>query len=153
MSNSIKINSGSMVPADTIRFIKPIDDAERARIAERYGVDGSNFNVSIQFADKSTKLATETLDEIRGQGVGLVNIGGDRNVVARNIKSAAPFTKDDAKKLSEDRGYALAQTFRSRIETTAGTLLSSATPAQVLDRRAKAIEAAGAAAQPRAAIK
>lgn len=152
MSNYIEINSGSMVPTDTIRFIKPIDDEERARIAERYGVDGRNFNVSIQFADKSTKLAAETIDEIRGQGVSLVNIGGDRHVVAQNIKSASPFSKDDARKLSEDRGYTLAQTFRSRIDTTAGTLLSSATPTQVLDRRAKAIEN-GSAAGPRAVVK
>lgn len=152
MSNSIKINSGSMVPTDTIRFIKPIDNEERERIAERYDIDGGNYHVSIQFADKSTKLATETLDDIRAQGIALINIGADRHVLALNIKSADPFTKDDARKLSDDRGYSLSQTFRSRIDTTAGTLLSSATPAQVMDRRAKAIEGASAGA-PRAAAK
>ena len=152
MTNSLKINSGSMVPTDTIRFIKPIDDEERGRIAERYDVDGGNYNVSIQFADKSSKLATETLDEIRAQGVALINIGANRHVVAHNIRSADPFTKDDAQKLSEGRGYTLSQTFRSRIDTTAGTLLSSATPAQIMERRAKALESASAAA-PRAAVK
>ncbi len=152
MSKPIKINSGSLVPADTIRFIKAIDDEERTRIAERYGVDGAKYNVSIQFGDKTTKLAAETLDEIRAQGVALINIGADRHVVAQNIKSADPFSKDDAKKLSEDRGYSLGQTFRSRINTTAGTLLSSATPEQVMDRRAKAIEN-GSSGAPRATMK
>ena len=139
MSNSIKINNGSLIPADTIRFIRPIDTDERARIVERYGEDAAGFNVSIQFADKSSKLAVQTLDELREQGVALVNIGADRHVVAANIKSADPFTKADAEKLVEGRGYQFNQTFRSRVETTAGTLLSSATPEQVMQRRAKAL--------------
>ena len=58
---------------------------------------------------------------MRGQGIGLVNVGADRHVVAANIKRADPFTKDDAAKLTGDRGYTLNQTFRSRVETTAGT--------------------------------
>ncbi|MEO0731142.1 MAG: hypothetical protein AAFY64_12230, partial [Pseudomonadota bacterium] len=105
MTKSIKINSGSLVPADTIRFIRPIDDTERARLVERYGEDASGFNVSIQFADKSSKLATQTLDEVRAQGIGLVNIGADRHVVADNIRQADPFTAEDAKKLTEGKGY------------------------------------------------
>ena len=143
MTKSIKINSGSLVPADAIRFIRPIDDTERARLVERYGEDASGFNVSIQFADKSSKLATQTLDEVRAQGIGLVNIGADRHVVADNIRQADPFTADDAKKLTEGKGYQMNQTFRSRVDTTAGTLLSSATPEQVMQRRSKALEASG----------
>lgn len=145
MIKSIMINSTTVIPADNIRFIKTIDDDERARIAERYGVDGGNYNISIQFADKSTKLATETLDEVRDQGVGLVNVGGDRHIIAANIKAAEAFSKKDAEALGEKGGYTINQTFRSRVETTAGTLLSSATPAQIMDRRAKAMDRAGAA--------
>jgi len=143
MTKTLKINSGSLIPTDTIRFIRPIDTEERARLVERYGDDASDFKISIQFADKSTKLAVESLDEVRGQGIGLVNIGSDRHVVAANIKEASPFTKDDAEKLSGDKGYTLNQTFRSRVETTAGALLSSATPAQIMERRAKALDVNG----------
>lgn len=143
MSNSIKINNGSLVPADTIRFMRPIEDDERARLVERYGEDAAGFNVSIQFADKTTKLATQTLDDVRAQGIGLVNIGAHRHVIAANIKSADPFTTADAKKLTEDKGFQMNQTFRSRVETTAGTLLSSATPEQVMQRRAKALDTNG----------
>jgi hypothetical protein len=145
MSKSIKINSGSIIPTDTIRFVRPIDDNERARLVERYGEEASGFNLSIQFADKSTKLARETLDQVREQGIALVNIGANRHVVAANIKEARPFTKDEADKLANDKGYTLNQTFRARVETTAGTLLSSATPQQIMDRRAKALEVASAA--------
>lgn len=152
MNKSIKINSGTIIPADTIRFVRPIDDAERTRLVERYGEDASAFNISIQFADKSTKLARETLDAVRAQGIGLVNIGAERHVVAANIKQASPFTKDEAAKLTGEKGYTLNQTFRSRVETTAGALLSSATPAQIMDRRAKALsEIASAAPAPQGA--
>ncbi len=147
MTKTLKINKSTSIPTDTIRFIRPVGDEERARIEERYGKDASDFNVSIQFADKSSKLAVQTLDEIRQQGVALVNIGADRHVVAANIKSAEPFGKQDAAKAKEN-GYELSQTFRSRVETTAGAVLSSATPAQVLERRAKAMDAA--APQPAA---
>ncbi len=141
MTKTLTINSGSLVPTDTIRFIRPIDDEERARIVERYGAEATGFKISIQFADKTTRLAVESLDDVRGQGIALVNIGGDRHVVAGNIKEASPFTKADADKLAADKGYTLTQTFRSRVETTAGALLSSATPAQVMDRREKALAA------------
>ena len=142
MRKSIKINSGSIIPTDTIRFIRPIDEQERARIAERYGVDGANFNTSIQFADKSTKLAVETLDELRAQGLPLVDIGADRHVVATNIRSADPFTHKDATALADKGGYTITQEFKSRVETSAGTVLSSLTPEQVVDRRGRAIDTA-----------
>jgi hypothetical protein len=143
MKNSLTINAGSVVPVDTIRFIRPIGTEERSRLVERYGEDAADFNIAIQFADKSTKLAKQSLDDVRGQGIGLVNVGADRHVVAANIKRADPFTKDDAAKLVGERGYTLSQTFRSRVETTAGTVLSSATPAQIMERRSKAIETSG----------
>lgn len=143
MGNSITINSGTVLPTDAVRFIKPIDEEERARLITRYGDDAGNFNIALQFADKTTKLATQTLDEIREQGVALVNIGSERHVVADNIRQASPFTRADAEKLSGEQGYTLNQKFRSRVDTTAGTLLSLATPAQIMDRRAKALGRSG----------
>ena len=151
MNNIIKINSGTVVPVDTIRFIRLVSEEERSRIADRYGINGAGFQVAIQFADRTTKLARETLDEIRSQGVALVNIGADRHVVAANIKRASPFSKDEASKLSATRGFTLGQTFRSKVELTAGTVLSSATPVQIMERRAKAMEANSSV--PKAAIR
>jgi hypothetical protein len=69
----------------------------------------------------------------------LVNFGAERYVPAVNITGAKAFTKDDAERLKSD-DYTLNQTFCATVETRAGTLLSSATPAQVMDRRAKALD-------------
>jgi hypothetical protein len=91
MQKSLTINSGSVVPVGTIRSIRSIraiGPEERAGLVDRYGDAAADFNISIQFADKSTKLARQSLDDVRGQGIGLVNIGVDRHVIAAN--SGAP---------------------------------------------------------------
>lgn len=155
MTKILKINGSTAVPVSAIRRIRPMTDEDRNRIAERYDQveDPNKFKLQIEFADKTTRLVSETLDDIRAQGVAIVNLGSDRYVPAANIKLAEPFTKDDADKVKE-KDYTLSQTFRSRVETTAGTLLSSATPEQVVQRREKAIEAIGAgkkAAAPKVA--
>lgn len=143
MSKTLKINGGTVLPVHNIRTIRPITDEERAKMAEKYGKPIGDFKtkqITIQFADKSSKTADISLDQVREQGVGLVNTGNDRFVPAANIKSAAVFSKDDAAKLKSDGDYTLTQTFRSRVETTAGTLLSSATAQQIIERAAKALE-------------
>lgn len=144
MNKTLKINGTTILPVHNIRTIKPINDEERARMAAKYGKPADDFagkNISIQFADKTSKTAELTLDDVRGQGIALVNAGADRFVPAANIKSAEPFSKDDAAKLKDGGDYTLTQTFRSRVETTAGTILSSATAQQIVERAAKALEA------------
>ncbi len=156
MSKSLKINGSTIVPVHNIRTIKAITDAERGRMAEKYGKPASDFagkNISIQFADKTSKTAELTLDDVRGQGIALVNAGADRFVPAANIKAAEPFTKEDAAKLKEGGDFTLKQTFRSRVETTAGVILSSATAQQIIDRAAKALETSGQGAKPSGPIK
>lgn len=58
---------------------------------------------------------------------------------ASNITGAEAFTKENADRLKGD-DYTLKQTFRSKVETKAAALLSSATPVQVTERRATAID-------------
>ena len=148
VSNAVKFTTHEgverTVPVDTIRLIRPMTDEDKAKakdsLKENRGIDidPKRINVRIEFADKSSKLARETLDALKEQ-VGLINLGGDRFVPAINITAAEAFTKDDAERLKGE-DYTLSQTFRAKVETRAGTVLSSATPAQVMDRRAKALE-------------
>ena len=147
MSKSLKLNNSIVVPVHNIRSIRPVTDEDRARMTEKYGKDVADKKISIEFADKSVKTSALDLDAVRSQGVALVNIGNDRFVPAANIKSAEMLSKDDIEKLKDGGKYTLTQTFRSRVETTAGSLLSSATPQQVIDRAAKALEALEAPGQ------
>lgn len=134
-----------LVPLDTIRLIRHLTEEDKARakdsLKEKKGIDidAARVNVRIEFGDKSSKLAQESLDALREQGIALVNLGSDRYVPATNITGAEAFTKDDAERLKGEE-YTLTQTFRSKVDTRAGTVLSSATPVQIMDRRAKAME-------------
>lgn len=148
-TNALKFTThegvAKVVPLDTVRLIRPMtdDDKERAKdsLKQNKGIDIDTARVSvrIEFGDKTSKLARETLDAIREQGVALVNMGSDRFVPAANITGAEEFSKDDAERLKGE-DYTLNQTFRSKVDTKAGTILSSATPVQIMDRRAKAME-------------
>jgi hypothetical protein len=145
MSKTLKINGSTILPVHNIRTIKPITDDERVRMADKYGKPVEDFadkRISIQFADKTSKTAELSLEDVRAQGVALVNAGAERYVPAANIKSAEAFSKEDAAKLTEGSDYTLTQTFRSRVDTTAGTILSSATAQQIIERAAKALETA-----------
>jgi len=153
MSKSLKLNETMVVPVYNIRTIRPVTDEDRARMTEKYGKDVADKRISIEFADKTVKTSTLDLDAVRAQGVALVNIGNDRFVPAVNIKSAEALAKDDIEKLKEGGRYTLTQTFRSRVETTAGSLLSSATPEQVIDRAAKALDMPGQGPKVAAPIK
>lgn len=149
-ANSLKFTTHEgvtkLVPLDTVRILKPLtaEDKERAKegLKEKRGIDidAARVNVRIEFGDKSSKLIQETLDALREQGIALVNMGSERYVPATNITGAEAFSKDDAERLKGDE-YTLKQTFRSKVETKAGTVLSSATPVQIMDRRSKAMEA------------
>jgi hypothetical protein len=147
-----------IVPLDTVRIIRPLSDDEKDRakttLKEKRGIeiDTDRVSVRIEFTDKTSKLARENLDALRAQGVALVNLGSERYVPAANITAAEAFSKEDADRLKEDE-YTLKQTFRAKVETKAGTILSSATPQQVMDRRAKAFEASNTNAAPAAAPK
>ena len=149
-TNALKFTThegvAKVVPLDTVRIIKPMteDDKQRAKTAlkEKNGIDidAARVRIRIEFGDKSSKLAQESIDALREQGVALVNLGSDRYVPATNITGAEAFTKEDADRLKGE-DYTLKQTFRSKVETKAGTVLSSATPVQIMDRRSKAMEA------------
>lgn len=143
MVNFVKLNGGTAIPLDTIKFMRPLTQEDHDRIKEKHGTDVSDRHIQVTFADNSQRTFRETLDEVREQGIGLVNTGNDRHVIAENILSADPFTKADAE-VATAKGYTLTATFRSRVNMRGNTqVLSSAHPSQIMERRAKALERAG----------
>jgi hypothetical protein len=139
-ASTLKINGSRVVPVDTIRFIKPLTDEDRGKAGAKLDIDASKFNVRIEFADKSSRLAADTLDQIRGQGVGLVAIGADRFVPAANIRAADELTEGDLARLKDRADYTLKEEFRSRVELPdGGTILSTATADEIMALRARAL--------------
>ena len=132
-TNALKYTSHEgvtkIVPLGTVRLVRPMtdEDKERAKesLKEKRGIDidAARVNIRIEFGDKSSKLAQETLDALREQGVALVNLGSERYAPATNITGVEAFSREDADRLKGE-DYTLKQTFRSKVETRAGSLSS-----------------------------
>lgn len=138
MSNTLKLSNGNVIVVSDIKMIQPLTEADQAGLSERLEVDGSQFHARITLGNKSTQLARETVDQLKAQGIALVDIGQDRFVPAANIMVAKPFSENQAKSLA-DKGYKLGQEFKSTIETTAGIVLSTGQPQHVMDRKVRAL--------------
>ncbi len=129
-----------IVPIETIRLIKPLSDADKEKARTNLDVKGISIDTDrlsarIEFADKSSKLIREDLAALRGQGLGLVDLGGERYVPAANITSTESLTEADTSRLKNAKGN-----FLSKVQTRGGgALLSAHTPQQVMDRRANAL--------------
>ena len=138
MSNKIlKINNHTVLPLDGVKLITPLYEDEQRKISERLNIDASLFKSRITLANGSSQLARESIAEIEQQ-IGLVNLGDERFVPAANILLARVFSRDQAARL-RNKGYNLSTIFRSSVETSAGMILSSAYPAQIMERRARAL--------------
>jgi hypothetical protein len=112
----IDLGDGDFVHIQNIRKIGEIGDDERARIAERYGIDASKFRteVLLQGAEKS-KLTTMSMVEFRAAGLDLVDIGGGEAVLGSNIKFVGPFGTEDQERLAAAREGVDAEKFVSKI--------------------------------------
>ena len=138
MSTILKLSNGNVIALADVKTLQPINEEEQTKLGERLEIDGSQFNTRITLANKSTQLARETVDQLKAQGVGLVDLGDDRFVPAANIMVAKPFSKEQADALSK-KGYKLGQTFQATVETTAGIVLATGKPQQVMDRKVRAM--------------
>jgi hypothetical protein len=70
------------------------------------------------------------------------------DALQRHALAAACFSRGILERLKGEE-YTLNQAFRAKVDTKAGTMLSSATPVQIMDRRAKSARRRGAAWHPK----
>lgn len=141
MIPTIKVNGTTYIPTDTIKHVTPLSAEDQQRIGERYNIDATKFNTQMSVAtQKESMLISETVEELSKLGLALVTLRAGRLVPAEHIISASDFKREDKQNL-ESKGLTLNQTFRSQVETTTGTQLSTAYPKQVMERRVKALNA------------
>ena len=143
-SHTLKVTSHegveTIVPVDAIRSVKALSDVDKDKArknlsAKGVTIDPERLSARIEFADKSSKLVRESIEALRAQGVGFVDLGDGRLTPAINIMSAQAFTEGDAAKLNDLKG-----TFRAKVQTrSAGILLAAEAPQTVMDRRARAL--------------
>lgn len=137
MSNSIKYNDQKQIATDMIRRFDRMTDQDRERMGANLGIDASDFQTRIVLSTGNEKRARNPVEEFARQ-VPLVELAPDRWVVAKNIIGAGPVSKERIADMRKDGGQ-LNHDFKSAVETVAGIVWSTATPDEVLQRKASAL--------------
>lgn len=148
----LRLQNHKIIAVSDIRHIEPATDADRARVARLYNIDASCFQTVIRYSDGSQNIVADTIDQIDNQ-IGLVNLHGDqtpddrqpRYVPAANIQSAAPFTDEDAARMTAafdarpEPNRTTAEAFKARVEISGQSqMLSRDTAEAVMTRRIEA---------------
>lgn len=147
MTTRVKMSNGQIIPTDNIKMFRVMTDQDRENIKAKYGTDASGFKVQVTFADKSQKSFS---DEVAKDGnvwkindVPLVNLGGNKFVVADEIKDARELKADDIK----SSGITTERTFHAAVHLkSGGQVWSTGHATQILDRRDNAV---GRGAEPK----
>lgn len=142
MTDSIKVNGNTYYSVADIKMVRTIPGHEREAIAARYGVPAEKFQSKLTFADGRSKLVQESIADLEGKGLALVDAGNGRMIVAQNIVGAKDFSPEERAAM-EERGYTLNDAFKTSVETRAGLVLATTDPGSVMSLKARALEKIG----------
>lgn len=135
-ANYISINSGELVPLETVKRISTITESERESLASLGPhVDPYKFNTRIETADGQKSYAPETVQDISRQGVGLVQLDEGSYVPSENVVKAKNLSATDRARFQKNTGREMAEKFISQVETKAGTVLATISAEKVLEQR------------------
>lgn len=97
----VDIGKGAAVAIANIRKVTRLDEAERLKIAEAYGIDASDFVAQVTIdGDDRPKLSRMSVEAMRAAGVDLVDIGENSFAVRSNVKYIAPFPEHEQEELA-----------------------------------------------------
>lgn len=133
MAISIEYNNGKHLSIDMVRRLDRMSDEDRKQMGENLKLDASEFQTRILLSGGREKKARESVEDI-AQQVAVVDVGLDRWVIAENIIEAVPFTKEQAAK-AKANGSQFNHHFCTAVDTVAGRVLSTETPAEIYRRR------------------
>lgn len=134
--NYISINSGELVPLETVKRVSTITESERESLAALGpNVDPYKFNMRIETADGQKSYAPETVQDISHQGVGLVQLDEGSYVPSENVVKAKNLSTADRARFKQNTGREMPEKFLSQVETKAGTVLAAISAEKVLEQR------------------
>jgi len=97
----VPVGNGSHVHVENIRKVVELDDAARARIAEKLGIDATAFRTQILIeGDDKPKLSRFSIIEMKAAGLPLVPIGPGDYAVRSNVRYFRPFSEDEQEELA-----------------------------------------------------
>jgi len=134
MSDHIIINDGEFVPIERVKRIREVSAEDRASLAKLGNhVDADRFNVRLDYADGGKSYAPESVDDIAKQ-VAIVQLDEDTFAPLQNIKKVKALNEQDRVRFEDRTGNPMREDFKSRIETSAGNMLSTADGETIMRR-------------------
>lgn len=138
MSDFVSINENQHVHLSDVKKISRITEKERQSLAGLgEHVKADEFNTRIDHANRSKSYARETVDQIAGQGVALVEIDKGAFVPQTNIKRSRNLTDKDRQQFSQRTGREMRADFKSRVDTKAGAVLATVDSPTIMQRMSK----------------
>ena len=112
----VPVGNGSHVHIDNIRKVVELDDAERARIAGKLGIDVSAFRTQIVIeGDDKPKLSRFSIIEMNAAGLALAPIAPGEYAVRSNVRYFRPFSEEEQEELARKYPEIEAGRFASKL--------------------------------------
>jgi len=141
MSNEvIKVNSDEYMRVQDIRRVRPVDDIDREALKKfNDKIEPEKFNTQIDTAKHGKIYVEETLSDLSKQGVSFVKISDRSYVPVDNVIKAKDLTDKDRAAFKASTSRDIHSAFKSRVETTAGNVLSDKSAKIVMAKLGKPI--------------
>lgn len=134
----MKLNDGELVPLHTIRRVSIATEKDIYSLQKLNDqMDFTKFNCKVDISKKGEFYATQTVADFKKQGINFVQVSDRSYVPTDNIISARDLNTKDRESFHKNTTRALPDSFKSKLDTTAGTVLADVSAREVLGRMTK----------------
>ena len=134
----MSINEGELLPLHRVRRVMPVTKKDIESLSDLNDqIDVSKFNSKVDIAKQGEFFVSQTLADFKKQGINMVQVSQRAYVPTDNIVKARDLTEQDRSKFKESTNRQMSDAFKSRLETTAGTVLADVSAREVLGRMSK----------------
>ncbi len=132
------INEGELLPIHRVRRVMPATEKDIKSLSDLEGViDPSKFNSKVDIAKQGEFFVTQTLKDFKNQGVNFIQVSDRAYVPTENVVKARDLNQQDRTDFERRTTRPMPDAFKSRLDTTAGTVLADVSAREVLGRMSK----------------
>ena len=139
MSDGIMvINQGEMLPIHRVRRVLPMTQRDFNSLRDiNVNLDPSKFNSKVDIAAQGEFYISQTLKDLKDQGIKFTQVSKHSFVPTDNITKARDLNQRDRTEFKDKTKRDMHEAFKARVDTTAGTVLADVSAREVLGRMSK----------------
>jgi len=134
----LEINEGELIPLQNVRRVMPVTETDLKSLKDLNDtIDLKKFNTKVDIAGQGEFFASQSMGDFKKQGIDFLQVSDRAYVPKDNFIKARDLNDKDRIDFKTSTTRNMHQVFKSRLETSAGTVLSDVSAKEVLDRMAK----------------